>query len=112
MIGTTTTVESQFQVLDPIDSAPPGANLLAYVESGVTQLPTTTNVMNITFTVTKVSAEYLFDELYVKNTTDASPVLFDQPEVTAVSTTGFSILLNGIADTTNYNLIWKVRINT
>jgi hypothetical protein len=108
MIQTTTTVETTFQVLDPITSPPPGTNPKAYLEAGYTNLPINQQVTSVTFTVPKISA-YDFVELHVANVTDATPITF-AVEVTTESLTGFTVRLDGLPDTSNYYLSWCVQV--
>ena len=110
MIDCTTTTEDSFQVLDPIDVAPPGSNLQAYVESGVVNIPNGSSTLTVSFLVQKFNTEYLWDELYVKNTVDVNPLVLNPPEITAFDQNGFTVAFNGAADTVNYYLIFKVRI--
>lgn len=111
MIDCTNTTESTFQVLDPIDVAPPGSTLAQYVESGLTQIPIGQQTLTVIFLTTKVSSAYLFDQLEVQNTVDASPLIL-APEITATNTTSFTVQFNGVPDTGNSYLRWKVRIPT
>jgi hypothetical protein len=108
LIQTTNTIETDFQVLDAIVTAPPGTNKLAYIESGYTNLPINQQVTSITFAVTK-AAVYDFVELSVVNVTDADPITFSV-DITATSLTGFTIRLNGNPDTTSYYLRWVVQV--
>lgn len=107
-IQTTTTVETEIQVLDPIVTAPIGSDPLAYLESGYTNLMIGTQVTAVVFTVTK-AAVYDFIELEIVNVTDANPVNFSF-EVTAKSLTGFTVTLSGLPDTSNYYLQWTVQV--
>ena len=108
MINTTTTVETTFQVLDPIIVPPPGTNPLAYVEEGYTNLPVGQQEVTIPFTVQKV-ADYVFAELEIVNIADAT-VLTITTEIVAFDSNGFSVILNGTPDTANYYLKWRVGV--
>ena len=61
----------------------------------------------VTFDVTKMSASYAFEYLYVQNTIDPTPLhILATPS--SMSTTGFSVFLSAITDSANYVLYWKV----
>lgn len=107
-IPLSTTVESTFQVLDPIIVAPPGSDPLTYVESGLTQLPMGQQQVTIPFTVNKISA-YVIEEAIVVNTVD-NPVLVLPFDVTAQPLSGFTIVLSATPDTGNYYLQWRVGV--
>lgn len=111
MTNTTTTIETDFQVLDPIDVAPPGSTLAQYVESGFTQIPNGSQTLTVTFVTVKALDEYLFDELEVQNTVDAVPLVMS-PEITSYNKNGFSVAFNGAPDSISYFLRWKIRIPT
>lgn len=108
MIQTTTTSVDTFQILDPIVVPPVGTDPLAYSESGLTNLTIGQQSDSITFQITKAGS-YVFVELEVINTTDATPAVIDA-DVTAQSTTGFTVKLSGLPDTANYFLKWFVQI--
>jgi hypothetical protein len=108
MINTTTTVETTFQVLDPIVELPPGTDPLAYAESGLTQLDMGVQTKSVIFATTKI-APYVFVESEIINTMD-SPALNLDFELIAESLTGFTIKLNGLPDTNNFYLKWRVQV--
>lgn len=108
MINTTTTTESTFQVLDAVVTPPPGANPLAYLEAGLTQLPQGVQSKTVTFQVTKAGT-YAFVEADIINTVD-NPALSLDWEFTAQSLTGFTIKLNGLPDTSNSYFKWLVQV--
>lgn len=110
-IPTDVVLENSFQVLDPLDIAPPGTNLEAYVEEAVTQLTQGQQVHSIVFAVQKASLNYHFDEEQMRNTTDAAPRVFSWL-ITNKSVDGFEVTLSGTPDTGNYYFSWKVRIPT
>ena len=107
MINTTVTIDETFQVLDSIPVTPPGSTLAQYIEAGLTQIVSQT--LSVVFVTPKINSQYLFDELEVQNIVDANPLVLT-PEVTAISTTGFSVAFNGIPTTTNSYLRWRVTI--
>lgn len=106
-VSTTTT----FQVLDPVVTVPPGSTIAQYVETGLTQLTSGVATKVIAFLTTKISANYIFDEFVIENLVD-DPQLSLTAQVTAQSTTGFTVMLNGYPDSTSYKLKWAVRILT
>lgn len=108
MIETTTTVESTFQVLDPVISPPPGTNPLSYIESGLTQLTVGVQSKAIVFTVTKAAA-YVIVEAEIVNTLDATPIDLGW-KITSESLTGFTVLLSGLPDSANYFFRWYVQV--
>jgi hypothetical protein len=108
MTDCTTTIESTFQVLDVIISPPPGTNPLAYVETGLTNLPMSQQTTAVVFQVQKVSAWTLVEGEIV-NTMDATPINFSW-ELTAYPLTGFTVKLSGLPDTNNYYFRWRVGV--
>lgn len=100
------------QVLDPSPVVPPGGTLAQYIESGSKALSVGVQTYTVTFVTAKVSALYIFDELVLVNTSDASPLGLDL-EITNKSTTGFTFnVTNGAPDTVNYRVDYSVRILT
>lgn len=110
-IPTDITIESSFEVVDPVDVAPPGSNFEAYVETGTTQLTLGDQVHTVTFNTEKAALSYVFDELVIYNEVDATPIVLGYIE-TAKSTTGFELTTTAAPDTGNYYVRWKVRIPT
>lgn len=111
-IDTVVTDEQSFNVVDPIDSAPPGSDVEAYVEESVDQLTMGHQVHTVTFATAKASSDYLFDQLVVQNTVDDPPLVITADMITRFDQNGFDVLLNAKPDTGNYYLKWKVRIPT
>ena len=108
-ISCTTTVEGDFQVLDSVPIVPPGTvtdeTAGGFSEEGLTQI--VSQSQPVLFTQEKANDQYEFEVLEVQNTVDASPFIL-VPEITAYSTTGFTVQFNGEVDTGNYFLRWKV----
>lgn len=111
-IDTIVTDEQSFNVVEPIDSAPPGSDIGAYVEESVDQLTLGQQVHTVTFATAKASSDYLFDQLVVQNTVDDPPLVITADMITRFDQNGFDVLLNAKPDTGNYYLKWKVRIPT
>lgn len=111
-IDTVVTDEQSFNVVDPIDSAPPGSDIGAYVEESVDQLTMGQQVHTVTFATAKESSDYLWDQLVVQNTVDDPPLVITADMITRFDQNGFDVLLNAKPDTGNYYLKWKVRIPT
>lgn len=108
MIDCTTKTVDTVQILDPIVTAPIGTNPLAYLESGLTQLTQGVQTKAVTFLLTKAAA-YVFVEADIINTLDSPPLILSF-ELTAQSSTGFTIKLNGLPDTNNSYLRWTVQV--
>lgn len=111
-IDTVVVDEQSFNVVNPIDSAPPGSDIGAYVEESVDQLTMGQQVHTVTFATAKESSDYLFDQLVVQNTVDDPPLVITADMITRFDQNGFDVLLNAKPDTGNYYLKWKVRIPT
>lgn len=110
IIPCTTSIVTEFQVLDPEPVVPPGNVIGQYVETGSKQLAVGVQDYTVTFTTAKISAAYIFDAATIRNDTDfpAAGLGF---EITAKSTTAFSFsTTNGVPETVNTFFDWAVRI--
>lgn len=82
---------------------------LAFFESSATPIPQGAQEVDVTFAAQKINAGYTFNELAVQNVTDGAP-LDISATVTERTQAGFSVLLSGIPDTSNYVLRWEVAV--
>ncbi len=78
-------------------------------ENGVTNLASGVQSAVVVFSTKKLSSQYTFNELAVENAFDAAPLVI-LPTLVSHSVSGFSVVLNGITDTTNYKLRWEVNV--
>lgn len=86
-------------VVQPTASAP---------ESGRTQLTLAAIIQTIPFTIVRVNATYGFLEFRVENLIDdPSTQSSTWVQVTAKTTTSFTISINPPPDTVNYYLVWR-----
>ena len=79
-------------------------------EGGTLNLVVGVQGYSVNFAQEKLSADYDFLEADVQNTVDGSPLSLDW-EITAKTTTGFTVTFNALPDTTNYTFNWLVRVN-
>lgn len=101
---------SEYQVLDPVPVIPPGSTLAQYIEDGVKALSVGVQVYTVTFATAKINADYIFDESFIENTTDASPLGLTFA-ITNKTTTTFQVTLTGgTPDTVSYSFNWAVRV--
>lgn len=107
-VSTTTT----FQVLDPEAVVPPGSTIEQYTEDGVTQLSVGVQIYTVTFGTAKANADYIFDESFIQNLVDASPLGLTFAITNKTTTTFQLTLTGGTPDTVNYFFQWAVRILT
>lgn len=111
MIDCTNTLETVYQVLDPIPVIPPGGTKGQYLENGILTLNIGQNVYSVTFLTVKVSALYIFDEAVIRNTVDDPAPAFEFT-ISNQTTTGFQLLLDSKPVTANSAFVWAVRILT
>lgn len=81
----------------------------SFFERNSTSLTPGVTTLTITFQQTKINADYTFNELEVRNTTDASPLDINVT-VTSKTRGGFTVELNADPDTGNYLLDWEVQV--
>jgi hypothetical protein len=107
-IQLTNTVETEFQVLDPIFTPPPGTDPKEYLETGLTQLISGQQTTVVTFLTAK-AAPYVFVEADIINSVDNPPLVLSF-ELTNQTLTGFTIQLDGLPTTNNGYLRWTVQV--
>lgn len=79
-------------------------------KEGIISLLVGTDTYVVAFGIPYITADYGFEELYIKNTTDG--VNADtglEAVVIAQSDTGFTLKLNGTPTTSNGKIYWKIK---
>ena len=95
---------AQFSVCD-------NAGSMAFTEHGITPLQVGQSSLVVTFNTPKASVNYAFIELAVENLVDMSPFSI-VAEVVVRTLSTFTVDLDGIPDTGNYNLRWNVYLTS
>jgi hypothetical protein len=103
----------QFLEPDPQSIIYTGADdhSLPVEEGGVLNLSIGVQTYTITFVQAKLQDDYDFIEDDVNNTVDPDPLNLDW-DLTARDRNGFTVVFNGLPDTSNYSWNWKVRIGS
>lgn len=76
--------------------------------SGTTQLVNGQNYLDVTFGTARPDANWIFLELGIVNTTDASPLNIWPGILTSKTATGFRLQLSAAPDSNNYYLHWAI----